>query len=88
MVGAVVPDYVPICGGTNYIVEYCYDHQVATSEDTVPSIHSSDFPLTISAEEYQWFMSFQHSSVGSSSGATLAQTTSSVACVAYLRLLF
>lgn len=88
MVGAVVPDYVPICGGTNDTVEYCYDHQVATAEDTVPSTHSTDFPLTISAQECQWFMSLQHSSVGSSSGATLAQTSSSVACVAYLHLLF
>lgn len=77
------------CGGTSHTVDYCYKlhgypqaHQVFTFEETVPSHHSADQPVTLSAEEYQRFVAFQQSSAGSSSTATLAQTGSSVACVA------
>ncbi|XP_058219066.1 uncharacterized protein LOC131329730 [Rhododendron vialii] len=74
------------CGGTNHTVDTCYDlhgfpqaHQAAIFEDAEPFPHPTDSMVTISAEEYQRLVSNQTSS----STVTLAQTSPSVACVAF-----
>ena len=77
------------CGGTNHIVEYCYDlhgfpqaQPVAISEDAGQFTHSSaNRRVTISAEEYQQYQRLLSLQTNSSI-ATLSQTGSSVACIA------